>query len=174
MSDQSDCDQQITKAESEFETITPTESEGAEPSRQADADQVLSIALDNRQREANRCLKQGMSRYQAGQFRLALHDLQQAQTLYLELGDQSGAQKALSSLGLTFYSLGDYRQAIDCSQRSLPPAQKIKNCLSTVKVLEPWATPIGICLITTKPLNISSKAWVWHEKFMTAAEKWPL
>ncbi|BAY60055.1 TPR repeat-containing protein [Calothrix brevissima NIES-22] len=88
---------------------------------------VLAQTPQARKAEADRLLKQGIEQFQTSQFTTALQSWQQALSIYREIQDRQGEEKALGNLGLVYNSLGDYKKAIDYHQQVLAIAQSIKD-----------------------------------------------
>ena len=59
---------------------------------------------------------------------------QQALTIARQVGYRNGEGWALHNLGLTYHSLGDYRQAIDYHQQALAIAREISDLVIVDKV----------------------------------------
>lgn len=83
----------------------------------------LAQTSDSCQSQADQLLEQGTSQYRTGQPLQAIATLQQALTLYRELGDQPKVVKTLRNLGNAYYVMTDYSQATAYYQQSLELAQ---------------------------------------------------
>ena len=95
---------------------------------------VIAQAIDAREAEANRLMKQGLQQSDTGQLRAALNSWQQALEIYRALKNRQREGLALATLGRVYYFLGNYAQAIEYSQQHLAIAREIKDRQS-----EGWA-----------------------------------
>ena len=86
---------------------------------------VVAQTSESRKEEARRLLQQGIQQSQRIQFQVAIQSLQQALTIYREIGDRQGEANSLSNLGIAYDFLGDYQKAIESHQQSLPIFQQI-------------------------------------------------
>jgi len=79
--------------------------------------------------EADRLFEQGKQQYGKSQFEAAIQSLQQALTIYREIGDLQAEATSLGNLGMAYGFLGNYQQMIDFHQQSLEIFQQICNHL---------------------------------------------
>jgi CHAT domain-containing protein/tetratricopeptide (TPR) repeat protein len=95
---------------------------------------VIAQAIDAREAEANRLMKQGLQQSDTGQLRAALNSWQQALEIYRALKNRQREGLALATLARVYYFLGNYAKAIEYSQQHLAIAREIKDRQS-----EGWA-----------------------------------
>ena len=79
---------------------------------------AVAQTVNNRKAEADRLFEQGIKQLNISQFKEALQSWQQSLAIYREIGDRQGIANCLNNFGLAYYSLGDYRKAIDFFQQS--------------------------------------------------------
>ncbi|MBW4492842.1 MAG: CHAT domain-containing protein [Oscillatoria princeps RMCB-10] len=87
----------------------------------------VSPVAQTKKAEADRLLQQGADQYYTSKFREAWQSLQQALTLYREIGDRDGEAASLENLGIAYHSLGRYTLAIDYHRQSLEIEREIGN-----------------------------------------------
>ena len=92
-------------------------------------DVVMAQTVEERKKEADRLLQQGIKQYQTSQFTAALQSWKQTLLLYREIGNRKGEGQSLGNLGIAYYSLGNYPKAIDYQEQSLAIKREIKNRL---------------------------------------------
>ena len=80
---------------------------------------VMAQTVEEKKKEADRPLQQGIQQYQVSQFEAALQSWQQSLKLYRELKDRLGEGAALWNLGVAYDSLGNYPKAIDYHEQRL-------------------------------------------------------
>jgi CHAT domain-containing protein len=69
--------------------------------------------------EAERLLQQASQQYQTSQFQAALQSLQQALTIYQQIGDKAEEGATLGNIGLVYGGLGQYANALKYYQQAL-------------------------------------------------------
>ncbi|OKH32919.1 Fis family transcriptional regulator [[Phormidium ambiguum] IAM M-71] len=114
--------------------------------------------------EADRLLQQGIQQFQNSQFREASQSLQQALTIFREIGDRKGEGAALGTLGLVYNFLGDYREAIDYHQQSLAIAREIGDRQNEA----PSLANLGLAYYS---LGDYRKAIEYHQQSLTIARE---
>ena len=82
-------------------------------------DVVMAQTVEEKKKEADRPLQQGIQQYQVSQFEAALQSWQQSLKLYRKLKDRLGEGAALGNLGVAYDSLGNYPKAIDYHEQRL-------------------------------------------------------
>lgn len=88
---------------------------------------VIAQTSEVRKLSADKLFKQGIQHLGRSEFKEALQPLQQAATIYQEIGERKGEGKALGNIGVAYYYLGNYPKAIDYHNSSLKIARDIKN-----------------------------------------------
>jgi CHAT domain-containing protein/tetratricopeptide (TPR) repeat protein len=84
-------------------------------------------AIDAREAEADRLLRQGIQQYKTSQFQAALNSWQQALQIYRALKNRPREGVALGSLGLAYLDLDNSAKAIEYTQQWLAIAREIKD-----------------------------------------------
>lgn len=94
------------------------------------SNQVLAQATTERKVEADRLLQQGIEQLANIDFSQADSTLtlfQKALAIYREIQDQPSEGQVLKNLGIFYYQLKDYNQALDYTQQTLKIAQEISD-----------------------------------------------
>ncbi|MEG5079933.1 CHAT domain-containing protein [Microcoleus sp. AT8-B4] len=123
---------------------------------------AIAQAIDAREAEGDRLLRQGMQQHQTSQFQAALNSWQQALQIYRALKNRAGEGRALSNLGIAYHSLGNYAKAIEYWQQSLVIAREIKD-------REGEGNALGNLGIGYKSLGNSAKAIEYMEQSLALA-----
>jgi CHAT domain-containing protein/Tfp pilus assembly protein PilF len=95
----------------------------------------LAQTTTDRKAEADRLLQQGNEQYQNGRFAEVVQSMQQALTIYREIGDRTGESLTLKNLGLVYSRLGDYSRSLDYYQQALVINQQIGDKAGEATVL---------------------------------------
>jgi len=88
---------------------------------------ALAQTLTATKTEAENLVQQGLLQYKNGQFIEASRSLEQALTIYQDVGDPMGVINSLKTLGDINFSMGQYASSIDYYQNSLRVAKNIAN-----------------------------------------------
>ncbi|WP_172957425.1 CHAT domain-containing protein [Aphanothece sacrum] len=91
---------------------------------------ILSQTTTERTMEADRLLNEGIKKLanmEANQADSILTLFQKALTIYQEEKDKNGEGQAFKNLGIFYYQLQDYSQALNYTQQALKIAQEIKD-----------------------------------------------
>jgi CHAT domain-containing protein/peptide methionine sulfoxide reductase MsrA len=127
-------------------------------------DVVMAQTVEEKKKEADRLLQQGIQQYQTSQFTAALQSWKQTLLLYREIGNRKGEGNALGNLGLAYYSLGNYPKAIDYHEQRLAIAREIKDRLGEGQSL-------GNLGLAYDSLGNYPKAIDYHEQSLVIARE---
>jgi Uncharacterized enzyme of heme biosynthesis len=83
------------------------------------AEQLVRENKDHTKTVAESLLNQAIKAFQMADYETALEVLNTSLELYRQLGDKAGEGVTLSSIGLVYYSTGDYQKALSYYQDAL-------------------------------------------------------
>ncbi|HAZ48535.1 MAG TPA: Fis family transcriptional regulator [Cyanobacteria bacterium UBA11369] len=124
--------------------------------------QVLAQTTEVRKAEANRLLQQGVQQYETDNYEAALQPLQQALTIYREIGDRAGETESLLKLGSTYALLGNYTKAIDYYQQRLALVRSLSNREEELRTLSLLGSAYSL-------LNDNNKALDYYQQSLALA-----
>jgi CHAT domain-containing protein len=90
---------------------------------------VVAQTVEEKKKEADRLLQQGIQQFQVSQFTAALESWQQALLLYRKIKNRHGEGNVLGNLGNLYSSLGNYAKAIEYQEQSLVIDRDFKDRL---------------------------------------------
>ena len=77
------------------------------------APQALAQTPVSLKTEADRLFQQGINQVKARQFQAAIKPLEQALTIYSQIGDRDGAADSLLTLGVTYSATEQYQKSVN-------------------------------------------------------------
>ncbi|MBD2464929.1 tetratricopeptide repeat protein [Oscillatoria sp. FACHB-1407] len=89
-----------------------------------------------RQAEGDRLLVQGQDHYRNGRLREALPPLQQALTIFQELGDRPSEGTTINTIGLVYRGLGQPIQSVEAYQQGLTIFQTLRQAADSQRLRE--------------------------------------
>ena len=98
-------------------------------------DVVIAQTVEEKKKEAERLLKQGVQQFNAKEFQAAIQSWQQALKFYRSIGNRQGEKVALGNLGNLYQFLDEYPKAVEAYEESLVIARELNDRITEMEVL---------------------------------------